>query len=105
MILKHLIAKRQSRYVYEVFSMNNQNEFTCIGPVYMPDGVPAPEVMTAQEAIHFLRLDEANLKNPATTLQYYRDKGDLKGIRIGKSIRYTKEDLLNFLRNQSQKTK
>jgi hypothetical protein len=85
--------------------MNNQNEITYIGPVYMSDGAPAPEVMTAHEAIRFLRLDEADLKNPANTLQYYRDKGDLKGIRIGKSIRYTKEDLLNFLRNQSQKTK
>jgi len=69
----------------------------------MPNGVPAPEVMTQQEAIHFLRLDEANLKNPATTLQYYRDKGELKGIRIGKTIRYTKQDLLDFLQNQSKK--
>ncbi len=85
--------------------MQSQNESPYLGPVYMPDGSPVPEVMTPQEAIHFLRLDQANLKNPATTLQYYRDKGELVGIRIGKSIRYTKEDLLEFLRNQSQKAK
>ena len=85
--------------------MCSQNDSSYIGPVFMPDGAPAPEVMTQEEAIRFLRLDEADLKNPASTLQYYRDKGDLKGIRIGKSIRYTKEDLLNFLRIQSEKTK
>ena len=83
--------------------MCTQNDIPYIGPVYMPNGIPAPEVMTAQEACIFLRLDQADLKNPATTLQYYRDKGELKGIRIGKSIRYTKEDLLTFLRNQSKK--
>ena len=83
--------------------MNAQDNHIYIGPIYMPDGTPAPEVMTQQEAIHFLRLDEANLKNPATTLQYYRDKGDLTGIRIGKTIRYTKQDLLDFLQNQSKK--
>ncbi len=87
------------------FSMNSQENFTYIGPVYMPDGRPAPEVMTQEEAILFLRLNEADLKNPATTLQYYRDKGELNGIRIGKTIRYTKEDLLDFLRNQSRKPK
>jgi len=84
--------------------MSSQYNYPFQGTVYMPNGIPAPEVMTQEEAIHFLRLDEANLKNPAITLQYYRDKGDLKGIRIGKSIRYTKEDLLTFLRNQSQKS-
>ena len=83
--------------------MSDQNNYIYIGPVYMPDGTPAPEVMTQQEACRFLRLDEADLKNPASTLQYYRDKGYLTGVRIGKTIRYTKEDLLNFLRNQSQK--
>ena len=83
--------------------MCTQNDIPYIGPVYMPNGIPAPEVMTQEEAIHFLRLDHADLKNPATTLQYYRDKGELKGIRIGKTIRYTKEDLLTFLRNQSKK--
>ena len=83
----------------------SSQDFIYIGPVYMPDGRPAPEVMTQEDAIQFLRLNDANLKNPATTLQYYRDKGELNGIRIGKTIRYTKEDLLNFLRNQSIKTK
>ena len=85
--------------------MNPQDSNIYLGPVYMPNGTPAPEVMTQQEAIHFLRLDEADLKNPATTLQYYRDKGILRGTKIGKTIRYTKEDLLDFLRNPAQKTK
>ena len=85
--------------------MCKQNDISYIGPVYMPNGIPSPEVMTPKEAIHFLRLDEADLKNPATTLQYYRDKGLLKGTKIGKTIRYTKEDLLDFLRNPIQKTK
>jgi len=82
---------------------NNHKDNSYAGPVYMPGGTPAPEVMTQQEAIHFLRLDEADLKNPATTLQYYRDQGELTGTRIGKTIRYTREELLHFLRNQTRK--
>jgi len=68
-----------------------------IGPVYMPDGSSAPELMTEEEAIRFLRLDTDGPKRPEFTLRYYRDQQLLKGIRVGKRIRYPKKELLKFI--------
>jgi hypothetical protein len=58
----------------------------------------APDVMTEQEAIHFLRLDEDGTAHPEKTLRYYREKKLLTAIRIGKHLRYSRFDLLEFLR-------
>jgi hypothetical protein len=64
--------------------------------IYFPNGKPVPEVLTEQETIEFLRLDDGP-KNPEMTLQYYRTEGLLRGIRIGRRMRYTKTELLRFL--------
>ena len=64
--------------------------------IYFPDGRPVPEVMNEQEAIEFLRLDDGP-KHPEVTLQYYRSEGLLKGIKIGRKMRYTKTEMLRFL--------
>ena len=69
---------------------------------YMPDGSPAPEVLTEEETIRFLRLDEN--KNAASTLKYYRNKNLIRGTLIGKKLRYTKKELLNFLSQQTDRT-
>jgi len=37
----------------------------------MPDGLPAPFVMNAEDAIKFLRIDTNGTKDPEATLQYY----------------------------------
>jgi hypothetical protein len=58
---------------------------------------PVPEVLTQHETIQFLRLDEDGPANPEQTLRYYREKGYLKAVRIGKRLRYTKQELLKFL--------
>ena len=68
----------------------------CQHIVYFPDGRPVPEVLTEQEAILFLRLDDGP-KHPEQTLQYYRSEGLLKGVRIGRKLRYTKTEMLRFL--------
>ena len=68
----------------------------CKHVVFFPDGRPVPEVLTEQEAIEFLRLNDGP-KHPEMTLQYYRSEGLLKGIKIGRKLRYTKTEMLRFL--------
>jgi hypothetical protein len=72
----------------------NNNEFTIS---FFPNGTPVPEVLTEEEAIHFLRLDVDGPKHPELSLQYYRREGLLAGIKLGKRLRYTKTELLEFL--------
>ncbi len=69
--------------------------------VFFPNGKPVPEVLTEQEAIELLRLDDGP-KHPEKTLQYYRTEGLLKGIKIGKKLRYTKTEMLRFLERLSE---
>lgn len=83
---------------------NNNNEIYPVSTAYMPDGTPVPEVLTESELIKLLRLDEDGPKDPALTIQYYRDKGQLRGIRIGKRMRYTKQEIIRFLEKQTDWT-
>ena len=80
---------------------NNNNYITLS---YFPDGRPVPEVLTEPELIELLRLNEDGPKDPALTIQYYRDKGLLRGVRIGKRIRYTKQEVMKFLGKQTDWT-
>jgi hypothetical protein len=68
----------------------------CQNVVFFPDGRPVPEVLSEQDAIEFLRLDDGP-KHPEVTLQYYRSEGLLKGVKIGRKLRYTKTEMLRFL--------
>ena len=61
---------------------------------FLPSGRPAPVVLTASEAIELLRLDG---KNPERTLKFWRDEGDLRGIRLGRKVRYRLVDIERFL--------
>lgn len=63
---------------------------------HMPDGRPAPSIMTSREVIAFLRIDEINIKDPIATLDYYRQRG-LKARRISRAVRYRLEDVLAFV--------
>jgi len=65
---------------------------------YLPNGAPAPAVLTAQEAAEFLRLSGDGER----CLKYYRDTGLLIGVRIGRSIRYPLSELLNFLERKTK---
>lgn len=80
--------------------MSNNN----INTIFFPDGRLVPEVLIEKELIELLRLDENGPKDPALTIQYYRDKGLLRGIRIGKRIRYTKQEVIRFLEKQTDWT-
>ena len=74
---------------------NNTDVFVI--PSVLPDGnggfTPCPEVLTEDEAIRYLRLDLEVSSDPRQTLKYYRDKGELVAIRIGRKNRYRRRDL------------
>ena len=71
------------------------------GVSYFADGTPVPDLLTEEEAIRFLRLDESETKHPKTTLEYYRSEGRLRATQVGKRLRYLKSELLNFLKFQT----
>jgi hypothetical protein len=68
--------------------------------VYMPDGrggiVRAPFVLSAQEAVAFLRIESGT---PTDTLAYYRKRGKLRGKQVGHGMVYLLEDLVRFVRD------
>lgn len=70
------------------------------GPLFMPDGRPAPSVMTEAEAIRLLRIDVDGPKKPELTLRHYREKGKLKARRIGRHLRYTGKEIMKFLEEE-----
>lgn len=82
--------------------MTHQNNNISVGPVYMPDGTPAPYVLTTEEAIKFLRIDTNNTKHPEATLQHYINEGLLVPVTIGKCRKYPLPALLQFIDRLSQ---
>jgi len=66
-------------------------------PAILPDGnggfTPCPELLTEDEAIRYLRLDINGPQCPKGTLKYYRDKGILQAVRIGRNLRYPRKEL------------
>lgn len=60
---------------------------------FLPSGQPAPAVMTGAEVAEFLRLDG----KAERTLKYWRDEGELVGVRIGRKVRYPLDEVLRFL--------
>ena len=68
--------------------------------VYMPDGTPCPALLTEEEAIRFLRIDQMAVKNPGATLRRYRDGGLLKAVQISREILYPLSALMDFISRQ-----
>jgi hypothetical protein len=54
------------------------------GTIYMPDGRPAPVLLTEAELIQFLRLDLIDVSFPGQTIRRYRDAGLLRAVQISK---------------------
>ena len=75
----------------------------------MSDGnggfTPCPELLTEDEAVCYLRLDDEGSSEPKRTLKYYRDRGQLVAIRVGKKNRYRRQDLDEFLAQKSEEKK
>ena len=75
-------------------------------PTVLPDGnggfTPCPELLTEDETIRYLRLDVDGSPDPVRTLTYYRNKGQLRAIKVGRKNRYRRQDLENFLAEKSE---
>ena len=69
--------------------------------VFLPSGRPAPGVLTAEEAAEFLRLDGTGQR----ALKFWRDKGELTGIRIGRKVRYSLNEVMRFIAEKEAKNK
>lgn len=69
-------------------------------PSVMPDGfggnILCPSLLTEDEAVRFLRLDQQKA-NPQKTLQYYREQKKLKATKIGKNLFYSRRELERFI--------
>jgi len=63
-------------------------------PVCMPNGRPAPFVLTEADLIEFLSIDG---QSPRETLWQYRRQLGLKAMLIGRHIRFCLPDVLAWL--------
>ena len=63
-----------------------------------------PELMTPVEATMFLRLDETghSPESACRTLNYWRDKGELKATKFARRVWYLKDELETFLKNKTE---
>ena len=60
---------------------------------------PAPELLTAAEAVRYLRLDVDGPRKPELTLRHYREKGLLRATQVGRNLRYRRVELDRLLEN------
>ena len=63
---------------------------------------PADEqiALNAQQACAFLGCGHLNIQQARNLLGYYRARGGLRAVRIGKSYVYTREALTAFLQSK-----
>jgi len=59
--------------------------------------IQGDQVFTSDEAAQFLRCATNSLRDPA-----WRRRAGLHAVRIGRSLRFRKSDLLNFLDGQRE---
>ncbi len=63
-----------------------------------------PDLMTPAEAAMFLRLDQTGHTpmSACRTLDYWRDKGQLRATKYARRVWYLREELETFLRNKTE---
>ncbi len=71
--------------------------------IYMPDGRPAPLLLTEDEAVQLLRIDSCNVKNTSATLARYRAGGTLRGVQISRRILYPIAEIERFIEEQVER--
>lgn len=66
--------------------------------------VDFPDLMTPVEAAMFLRLDQTSHdpESACRTLNYWRDRGELKATKYARRVWYLKGELEKFLQNKTQ---
>lgn len=65
--------------------------------------VPCPELLTAEEAVRYLRIDQIQIKSPLKVLARYRERGLLKGTQVSKTVFYLRKELDAFLERQTER--
>jgi hypothetical protein len=60
----------------------------------MIEPAPLPDILTEDDVIQFLRIEG---KAPKKMLYRLRQRGQLKGFRIGQEVKYHREDVLAFV--------
>jgi hypothetical protein len=63
-----------------------------------------PNLMTPVEAAMFLRLDQTghDPKSARRSLDYWRQRGELKATKFARRVWYLKEELEKFLGNKTE---
>ena len=63
-----------------------------------------PQLMTPLEAAMFLHLDETNHtpQMAVRTLNYWRDRGELRATKFARRVWYLKNELEKFLENKTE---
>lgn len=71
-----------------------------------PRPVAFPDLMTPIEAAMFLRLDETehSPRSACRTLNYWRDRGDLKATKYARRVWFLREELERFLKKKTEET-
>jgi hypothetical protein len=88
-----------------VIKQNTQADMAAANGRPSPGGWPPrpetfPELLTPVEAAQYLRLDETGGHTPQSairTLNYWRDRGELKATRYARRVWYRKAELDRFL--------
>ena len=65
---------------------------------------PAPALMTAQEAVQYLRLAEEgrDIADAIVSLEYLVTSGRIRPCRVGRHNRFTREELSRFIHEQTE---
>lgn len=78
-------------------------------PQFLPPAIlpgdpptPCPELLTPEEAVRYLRLDKTGIRDPLQSLRYYREKGLLRGTKVGLRLRYRRIELELFLERATE---
>lgn len=63
-----------------------------------------PPIMTPTEAAQFLRLDRTSHtpESAKRTLDYWRDRGELRGTKYARHVWYLRSELEAFLKNKTE---
>lgn len=80
------------------FTESERQRSAALPLCYFPgSSIPVPPVMTEEDVIRLLRLDETGTKHPGRTLESYRKKGLLRAVQVGRLLRYRLVDVLAFV--------
>ena len=88
-----------------MFKRNSQSDVAAMDPQgrngdWPPRPATFPELLTPVEAAQYLRLDETGGHTPQSairTLNFWRDKGELKATKFARRVWYRKAELDRFL--------